>query len=154
MTTGPTTTDWHTQDGSTWATVAAEAGSRVFASCICNAGAVAERVRSLEGPLTVVACGERWPDGSLRPCVEDLLGAGALLCRLPGSRSPEAESAVDAWLAAESRGLARTLAACGSARELRAKGHEEDVTYASEHDVSAVVPVLADGRFVPAAALG
>jgi 2-phosphosulfolactate phosphatase len=138
-------------NGSTCATVADEGGAIVFASCIRNAAAVAEQLAALGGPIAVVACGERWADGSLRPCVEDLLGAGALLAHLEGTRSPEAELAVGAWLAAKKRGVADVLRECGSARELRAKGHEEDVTYASEVDVSTVVPVLSDGHFVHAA---
>lgn len=28
------------------------------------------------GQVSVVAAGKRWSDGSLRPCVEDLVGAG------------------------------------------------------------------------------
>ena len=40
------------------------------------------------GRFTVIACGERWPDGSLRPSLEDLLGAGAILASVPGDPSP------------------------------------------------------------------
>jgi 2-phosphosulfolactate phosphatase len=137
-------------NGSTCATVADEAGATVFAACIRNAAAVAHQLGALGGPIAVIACGERWPNGSLRPCLEDFLGAGALLARLEGTRSPEAEIAVGAWNAAQERGVANILGECASARELRAKGHEEDVAYASEVDVSTVVPVLRDGHFVHA----
>ncbi len=141
-------------NGSTCATLAAKAGATVFASCIRNAGALAEHLRALEGPVAVIACGERWPDGSLRPCVEDLLGAGAVLRGLGGSLSPEAEAAVGAWTSALGHGVAGALAECGSARELRAKGHEEDVAYALQSDVSSVVPLPHDGRFVRADSAG
>jgi 2-phosphosulfolactate phosphatase len=135
-------------NGSTCAVLAADAGARVVASCLRNASAVAEWVNGAERPVAVIACGEHWPDGSLRPCAEDLLGAGALMSRLRGSRSPEAQTAVGAWAAAGD--LAGLLGSCASGRELEARGHSADVAYAGAFDVSAVVPLLSRGRFVSA----
>ncbi|MEV6683610.1 hypothetical protein AB0N09_43280 [Streptomyces erythrochromogenes] len=57
-------------------------GSTVVAGCLRNASAVG-RWLAVRGygtsrlPVPVIAAGERWPDGSLRPAPEDLLGAGA-----------------------------------------------------------------------------
>jgi 2-phosphosulfolactate phosphatase len=51
----------------------------------------------------VIAAGERWPDGSLRPAIEDWLGAGAILDRLDWPCSPEAEVAREAYRAAGNR---------------------------------------------------
>src|SRR5215210_7299132 len=41
----------------------------VVAACLRNARAVGEWLRG-DAPVTVVAAGERWPDGSLRPALE------------------------------------------------------------------------------------
>ncbi|MDP9222411.1 MAG: 2-phosphosulfolactate phosphatase [Actinomycetota bacterium] len=71
----------------------AAGGRAVFAGCLRNASAVAKAVRQSARRVAVIPAGERWPDGSLRPCLEDLLGAAAILEQLPGSRAPEAEAA-------------------------------------------------------------
>ena len=73
----------------------------LVAGSLRNAGAVGRWLAScgvgtVDRPLTVVAAGERWPDGSLRPALEDLLGAGAVIAALgaclaagAGSRRPQ-----------------------------------------------------------------
>jgi 2-phosphosulfolactate phosphatase len=104
-------------------------------------------------PIAVVACGERWPDGSLRPAVEDLLGAGAIVTALSQGDparllSPEAAAAGAAFRSARSD-LEGTLAASTSGRELEAKGYGGDIRWAAALDVSPCVPVLAgDGAYV------
>lgn len=126
--------------------------------CLRNARAVAAAAARLGRRVAVVPAGERWPedaigDRSLRPAVEDLLAAGAILDRLPGRRSPEAELAVAAFRAARGR-LPAVLAACSSGREHAAKGTEADVALAAQLDVSDFAPRLVDGAYTAAAGYG
>lgn len=133
-------------NGSTCARVAVETGATVVAACLRNATAVGEWIAARNGAVSVIACGEQWPDGSLRPALEDLLGAGAVLSRLPGARSPDARAAVAAW-SDVSTDINSTLLECPSGRELLERGRVNDVQYAAQVDVSEVVPVLEDRAF-------
>ena len=99
--------------------------------------------------FNVIAAGERWPDGSLRPALEDWLGAGAILQSLPGNRSPEAESAV-ALFERYRETLVETLDRCGSGRELDGRGHDKDKLIAGQLDVSSCVARFDGLAFVAA----
>ncbi|MFI9114867.1 2-phosphosulfolactate phosphatase [Streptomyces venezuelae] len=136
-------------------TLAAEAGdATVVAASLRNHSAVARWLAewgygSAGRPLAVVAAGERWPDGSLRPALEDLLGAGAVLAGLraagPHTLTPEATAAATLWSATEDPVAA--LHGCDSGRELYEYGFPQDVGVAAEIDSSTTVPVLVDGAF-------
>jgi len=91
--------------------------------------------------ITVIASGERWPDGSLRPSLEDLLGAGAILAGMTGKPSPEARAAIAAFRDA-ARDLSEVLSQCASGRELIQRGGQADVGYAAQLNASTTVPVL------------
>ncbi|MBO9522784.1 MAG: 2-phosphosulfolactate phosphatase [Nocardioidaceae bacterium] len=134
-------------NGSTICTLLADAGLTVVGASLRNATAVAAWLapRIAGGAhVAVVAGGERWPDGSLRPAVEDLWGAGAVIARIESDLSPEARMARDAFAAAD---LPAALAACASGRELVDRGFAEDVEIAGELDRSSVVPVLDEERW-------
>jgi 2-phosphosulfolactate phosphatase len=133
-------------NGSTCAVLASEAGAQVAAGCLRNAAAVGGWADRAGGPVTVIACGERWPDGSLRPSLEDLLGAGAILASIAGAPSPEARAAIAAFRDAAPR-LPEVLSECASGRELSEKGWTADVSHAARLNVSTTVPVLTDGAF-------
>lgn len=138
-------------NGSHLSALAAASYATVAGGCLRNATAVARWLDDAAegGDIAVVPCGERWPDGGLRPAVEDLLGAGAIVSALAGERScsPEAAAAKAAFEAARPE-MAAALADSASGRELRVKGLEDDVAWASQVDVSESVPVLgADGAY-------
>ena len=127
-----------------------EAGVSVVGACLRNAPAVGRWLRARGGTVSVVAAGERWPDGSLRPAAEDLWGAGAVLSVLgPQDASPEARLAAAAYDALRGD-LATWLPATASGRELTAAGFGRDVEIAAAADVSAVVPVLDGEAFADA----
>lgn len=119
----------------------------VLAGCVRNAASVAAAARSVGREIAVIAAGERWSGtDDLRTAVEDLLGAGAILRHLPGRKSPEAQAAISAFESARAH-LGDLIAQTTSAKELRARGFEDDVTLSSELDVSSTVPHLRDGAF-------
>jgi 2-phosphosulfolactate phosphatase len=123
-------------------------GGRVtFTACLRNADAVALAARQFGSTFAVIPAGERWPDGSLRPSIEDWIGAGAVLARLPGRPSPEAAMAIAAF---ESLGrvCGPMLEGSSSGKELIDRGFGEDVALAAALDVSANVPRLQDGAFM------
>ncbi|AXK32163.1 hypothetical protein DVA86_05345 [Streptomyces armeniacus] len=133
---------------------AAAEGLPVVAACLRNGAAVgawlaAHRYGTAERPVGVIAAGERWPDGSLRPALEDLLGAGAVIAALRRngrtSLSPEAGQAATAFTG--STDIAADVAGSASGRELTDAGFPSDVSIATEADTSTTVPLLADGAF-------
>jgi 2-phosphosulfolactate phosphatase len=136
-------------NGSLCSTVAGRSGATVLAACLRNAGAVASWIADRFASVTVVASGERWPDGSLRPCIEDYLSAGAVISDLPGRRSPEAETAAAAWDASKPK-VEQLIRECVSGQEQYARGWKADLDFALGLDQSACVPVLVDGAFVDA----
>ena len=133
-------------NGSTCAVLPREAGATVVAGCIRNAAAIGERFRARDLSIWVIPCGERWPDGSLRPALEDYLGAGAILSHLRGELSPEARASVAAWTDVK-QDLERVLLACISGLELIERGEADDVKDAAMIDVSQNVPMIRDGAF-------
>jgi 2-phosphosulfolactate phosphatase len=118
-----------------------------LAGCLRNAGAVAEAVQTLGRRISLIPAGEWWPDGTLRPAIEDLLGAGAIIRHLAGTRSPEAAVAEATFLRFQDN-LITGLKQCGSGKELIARGFEADVELAAALNQSASIPVLRDGAYV------
>lgn len=143
-------------NGSMITTLLMESGASVVAGCLRNATAVSDwlAIRMGQGDsVAIIAAGERWrDDDSLRPALEDHLGAGAILSALSalGYRSvmsPEASSAADLFDAVRPR-LDWVMRDCVGARELEVMGFGSDVEVARLLDASRVVPLLAEGAFL------
>jgi 2-phosphosulfolactate phosphatase len=144
-------------NGSTIAAAAAKAGPTVVAGSLRNARATgrwlaANAFGTPERPVAVIAAGERWPDGSLRPAFEDLLGAGAVIAALTdaGCSSVSPEAVVARVCVHTAADIPVAVTDCASGRELLAYGFAEDVAIATEIDASTTVPVLTDEAFVAA----
>ena len=137
-------------NGATLSSAAAETGATVLAGCLRNASTVGAAAAELAGdrPVGVIAAGERWPRQTLRPSVEDYLGAGAIAAAVTGRAAPSAEATLAAvsYRAVRDR-IPDVLADSISGRELVAAGVPDDVKLAGDVDSSAVVPVLENGVF-------
>ena len=118
-----------------------------LAGCLRNSRSVAACAGRIGRRVAVIPCGERWPDDSLRPAVEDLIGAGAIISHLAGSKSPEAQAA-EAVFDASRTDLTRIIATCASGQELIQRGFRPDVEQSSRLDCSESTPLLRDGSYI------
>ena len=141
----------------------------VAVACLRNAAATADWVAAncpADAVVAVVAAGEQWPGGTLRPAVEDQIGAGAFIAGLAAAGkggyeagdgrhgyAPEAVAAMAVFEASEPR-LRELLHHCASGRELSGEGYAGDVDVAAELDGSDSVAILRDGAFRPSAGPG
>jgi len=117
-----------------------------IAGCLRNCRAVAESAMRKGGTVAVVPAGERWDEGTLRPSVEDLLGAGAVIAHLRGTLSPEARVAMAAFEVLSSN-LLEHIKKCSSGREKIARGELGDVIIACELNASVCVGILTNGAY-------
>jgi len=131
-------------NGATIALQAERLGLPVIAGCLRNAAAIADAAGTLGRRVSVIAAGEHWPDGRLRPAVEDLVGAGAIIAGLDGSLSPESAAAAGAFRSVD---VTTQVADCASGRELIDAGFREDVQLAAMLNASGTVPLLREGAF-------
>lgn len=124
-----------------------------ISGCLRNAKAVALTAMSHGPRIAVIPAGERWGDLSLRPALEDLTGAGAILSHLiTGRLSPEAQLAVTAYQNLRPN-LERLIKHSGSGQELIEQGFEQDVHLALQLNVSDCVPTLLGGSYINRASI-
>lgn len=140
-------------NGSAISFALADSRATVIGASLRNRTAVADWLRSRLQPgeaVALVAAGERWGyDGSLRPALEDLLGAGAVMDALGlADLSPEAAAAAAVFRDVAARAaVATTLRSCSGGQELIAKGFGDDVEVSAELDTSPWVPVLTGSAY-------
>jgi 2-phosphosulfolactate phosphatase len=123
----------------------------VLAACLRNAAAIGRTAARLGSTVAVIPAGEMWSTGELRPCLEDWIGAGAVIDACAGTRSPEASLAAGAFRYFR-EDLARKLRASGSGKELIERGFALDIELAAELNVSTNVPRLVTRSFITATA--
>jgi 2-phosphosulfolactate phosphatase len=129
-------------NGSVLTVAAQQIGVRdVLAGCLRNAAATAQRAAALAegGVIAVIAAGEVSHDGPLRPAIEDLLGAGAVISAFPADLvrgTPRVARRRDRGLRVRSRAGRSRVA--------------DDVAMASELDVCHVAAELREGDYLAA----
>ena len=117
-----------------------------FAGYLRNCQAIAAHVQHYQTGISVIPAGEQWTDGSLRPALEDWIGAGAILSCLEGTRSPEAEAAIAVFRSVQNR-LEAAIQQCSSGKELTGRGFAQDVALAAAFNQSRCVSHLMDNAY-------
>ena len=122
--------------------------TKLFAGCLRNASSIANYIvnDTSISHVSVIAAGERWPDGSLRPALEDELAAGMIINKLNGTNTAEAEIAAAAYSILKDR-IVSLIENSVSGKELSNAGYGTDVTFATEIDVSQNVPIWKEGAY-------
>ncbi len=123
-----------------------------FAGSLRNASALANVLRKFGTGISIIPAGERWKDQkTLRPAIEDLIGAGAIIHALKGSRSPEAAAVVFNEFKSK---LATILRQSSSGKELIGRGFENDIGLATALDESDCIAMLSGNAYRPYIASG
>lgn len=129
-------------NGSTLVDIATQFERPVFTGCFRNSLVLSEML-NFENffPVLFVAAGERYPNMTLRPSIEDYWGVGSILASLMGEKTIEAEFAIQSFIAAF-KDLKKNLTACESGQELIHHGFRQDVELAAEHNISNRISIL------------
>ncbi|MCW3126649.1 MAG: 2-phosphosulfolactate phosphatase [Bacteroidetes bacterium] len=119
--------------------------TKTICGCLRNAKAVADAAMRMGRKISIIPAGEIWPDSSLRPALEDMIGAGAIISYLKGRLSPESIAALSVFN--DCKDIYEQISRSSSGKELIAMGFEEDVRIASKYNVSDSLPVLLKGAY-------
>jgi len=120
-----------------------------FAGCLRNAQAIAHAAQRRGTRIGIVAAGERTAVGTMRPAIEDWLGAGAIIHHVQGARSAQAARAERMFDRCKA-GIKEILVGCRSGQELIGRGFVGDVVLAADVSASRCAPLLVAGAYQPA----
>jgi 2-phosphosulfolactate phosphatase len=137
-------------NGSVISHAALMSGLTVVAGSMRNAHSVATWLTGRFATVGLVPAGEQWPDGALRVCYEDLVGAGAIAARMRDIGDHGVLMRPEVLAAASAFDGRSPLTEVPSGQELVERGFVEDVRLAEEVDADDVVPILKNGRYVAA----
>lgn len=117
--------------------------------CLRNASAVARLAATIagDGIIAIISAGERWPDQTLRPAIEDWIGAGAMIAASTGPANAEAKLAAETYRAVRQQ-VPELVRDSRSGRELTGWGFGQDVSVALEIESSPIVPMMTDGAYM------
>ncbi|WP_148258825.1 2-phosphosulfolactate phosphatase [Pantoea ananatis] len=125
---------------------AREWGVPVLTGCLRNLTATAEACRPFKR-LLIVPCGERWPDGSLRPCIEDYVVAGGSLPHLSETRCHRKHRPLSQPGTLISCRISRRCFTVRQQQNMIQRGFPEDVTLCLTKDVARRPCFLSDEYF-------
>lgn len=103
----------------------------VLLGCLRNANAVAQRAMQLGKRVTVVALGDELGLLGFRPNFEDLMGAGAVIASLKGTKSTQAESAEDSFKY-NLQDLATMLGKCAGGKLLLSHSSDDSLKFVAQ----------------------
>ena len=137
-------------NGSVISHAALMSGLTVVAGSLRNASAVARWLTGRFATVGLVPAGEQWPDGAMRVCYEDLIGAGAIAAGMLDLGG----DVLDVAGGAGGGGRLPSPGVAGRGRRRAASwssaASPTTSRLAEEVDADDVVPVLRDGRYVAA----
>ncbi len=118
----------------------------VIFGCLRNARAVATAARLLGKNILIMPVGDKF-EGEVKPCSEDMLGAGAIISYLQQKTlSPESEGALAVYNSSK-KYLHDVVLLSGKAKELISEGYELEIELACKFNKSKFVAML-DGNSV------
>lgn len=133
-------------NGSTLIDLASKFEKPVFAGCIRNSQALACFLTQKKYfPILFVVAGERFPNRTLRPSMEDLWGVGSILTALDGDKTVEAKCAAENFEATADH-LQEALTECESGQELFKSGYQKDIELAADYNASDCVSILINNQ--------
>ncbi len=129
-------------NGSPLINLASKFTKPVFTGCLRNSEALAKLLMKKHYfPILFVAAGEKFPNRTLRPSIEDYWGVGSILALLNGEKTMEAQCAEKSFDFV-SHNLKKALIASESGQELCTHGYQEDVEVAADFNASNRVGIL------------